>query len=314
MEPCRSVFPVHAVVQGLNTVIRAHNDNRASGPEDYGRVLGWGGTAGQVLHARAPSWTSNRDNLAAGLQRSAASMDRVWLYDFGVEELLHPRSDSVRRFLRRWYGTSDESSEPAFPKFGNIPPELIEWHKAAASVGVPVTFQDYPVKPEDLKRDADGMLVFWIENQQGFYWAVNPESADLQVFDRTNTSDYWRPTGENLERFLLHRTVHEALLGTETKFSAVAPTEVLESGVLNWFTVLPFSPAVNESLSTRWLCSSDALARVGSPPVGYAPPGQESWMFTVAAAPGTDLLKYRANLEPYILVRPRPTPFVEPPF
>ncbi|WP_258054600.1 transposase [Streptomyces sp. Ru71] len=28
----------------------------------------------------------------------------------GLEELLRPRSDSVRRFLRRWYGISDASS------------------------------------------------------------------------------------------------------------------------------------------------------------------------------------------------------------
>jgi hypothetical protein len=184
---------------------------------------------------------------------------------------------------------------------------------------MPVTFQDYPVKPADLKKAADGMLVFWIENQQGYYWAVDPESEDRQVFDRTNTSDEWRPTGENLERFLLHRTVHEALLGTENKFSAVVPTEVLESAALSWFAALPFAPAVNESPSTHWLCSGDALARVAPPPVGYAPPGQESWMLTVAAAPGTDLLKYRAGLESHVLAKPRreerpDEPFEAPPF
>ncbi|MFJ9713400.1 hypothetical protein [Streptomyces sp. NPDC101234] len=222
-----------------------------------------------------------------------------------MEELLHPRSDSVRRFLRRWYGTSDESSEPTLLKRGNIPPELFEWHEAATSTGTLVTFQDYPVKLADLRRAADGMMVFWIENQQGYYWAVDPKSADRQVFDRTNTSDAWRPTGENLERFLLHRTVHEALLGTETKFSAVVPTEVLESGALSRFAALPFAPAVNESPSTHWLCSGDALARVAPPPVGYASPGKESWMLTVAAAPGADLLKYCTGLEMYIHARPR---------
>jgi hypothetical protein len=246
-------------------------------------------------------------------------MARTRPYDSSVEELLHPQSDSVRRFLRRWYGTSGESAEPTFPKFGNIPPELVEWHEAATSTGMPVTFHDYPVTPAGLERATDGMLVFWIENQQGYYWAVDPESADRQVFDRTNTSDVWRPTGENLERFLLHRTVHEALLGTETKFSAVVPTEVLESGALSWFAPLPFPPVVNESPLTRWFCSGDVLARVAPPPVGYAPPGQESWMLTVAAAPGTDLLKYRAGLESHILARPRreerpDEPFEMPPF
>jgi hypothetical protein len=222
-----------------------------------------------------------------------------------VEELLHPRSDSARRFLRRWYGTYDEPVETAFPESGAVPRELVEWHEAASSTGVRVTFQDHAVKPADLKREADGMLVFWIENQHGYFWAVDPESTDRQVLDRTNTSDTWRPTGENLERFLLHRTVHEALLGTEVKFSAVVPTEVLESGALNGFSALPFAPAANESPSTRWLCSGDALARLAPPSAGYAPPGQESWLLTVAAAPGADLQTYRAGLEPHVLERPR---------
>ncbi|MEU6534642.1 hypothetical protein [Streptomyces sp. NPDC047000] len=222
-----------------------------------------------------------------------------------MEELLHPRSNSVRRFLRRWYGTSGGSPEPTLPKCENVPPELIEWHEAATSTGVPVRFQDYPVKLTALRRAADGMLVFWVENQQGYYWAVDPESTDRQVFDRTNTSEKWRPTGENLERFLLHRTVHEALVGAENKFSAVIPTEVLEPYTSNQFAALPFTPVVNEAPSTRWLCSADALTRVAPPPIGYAPPGQERWMFTVAAAPGIDLMKYGIGIEPYILARPR---------
>ncbi len=218
---------------------------------------------------------------------------------------MHPRSDSVRRFLRRWYGTSGVSVEPAFPEFEDVPGELVEWHRAASSTGTRVVFQDHAVKPADLKRDGTGMLVFWIENQHGYYWAVDPEATDPQVFDRTNTSDTWRPTGEHLERFLLHRTVDEALAGTEVKFSALVPTEVLESGALNGFSALPFAPAVNDSPSTRWLCDGDTLVRVVPPPAGYAPPGQESWMLTVAGASGGDLQRYRAGLEPYVLERPR---------
>jgi hypothetical protein len=223
----------------------------------------------------------------------------------GVEELLHPRSDSARRFLRRWYGTSDAWAEPAFPSSAHVPSELVEWHRAAASTGVAVTFQDHPVKPEDLRADADGVLVFWIENQHGYYWAVDPDPVQDQVLDRTNTSDEWRSTGEGLERFLLHRTVHEALVGTRTKFSAVVPTEVLDSDVLDSFAAFPFAPAVSDAPSTRWLCSDDALVRVAPPPAGYAPPGQESWMLTVAGAPGSNLLTYRTALEPYVLQRRR---------
>lgn len=201
----------------------------------------------------------------------------------------------------------------------DIPHELVDWHAAAVATGVPVTFADRPVPPADLRRAADGMIVFWIENQHGYYWAVDPSTEDHAVFHREHSSDAWRPTGETLEEFLLHHTVREALLGAAAKFSAVLPTESLESGTPVGFAALSFPPAVNESPSARLLCSADVLARIAPAPAGYAPQGEERWMVTVATARGAHLLRYRAGLEPYVLERPREAeraavPFAAPPF
>ncbi|MEW2253227.1 hypothetical protein AB0907_38635 [Streptomyces sp. NPDC006975] len=176
--------------------------------------------------------------------------------------------------------------------------------------------QAHPVKPEDLRRGADGMLVFWIDNQHGYYWAADPDSVKHQVFDRTNTSAEWKPTGESVERFLLHRTVHEALVGTGNKFSAVVPTEVLGSGVLDSCASFPFTPAVHDAPSTP-VAVQRRRPGEGGPATGWLCPARPGeLMLTVAATPGIDLGRYRAVLEPHVLERPRRVvrPSVAPPF
>lgn len=152
------------------------------------------------------------------------------------------------------------------------------------------------------------MIVFWVENQSGYYWAIDADREERQVFVRECASDEWRDTGESLDRFLLHCTVREALIGTESKFSAVVPDSVLH-GALADFSALPFRPFASESPLARLLCSGNALARVAPPPVGYAPADESSWMLTIATARGEGIEEYRPGLDPYILARPeRPQP------
>ncbi|MFD3619137.1 hypothetical protein ACFWWT_28620 [Streptomyces sp. NPDC058676] len=215
-----------------------------------------------------------------------------------MEELKNLRHDSVRRFLERWYGVDRVGDTVAFPEMSGIPRELVEWHEAAASTGVDVTFQDYPIAPAELTRSGDGMIVFWVENQNGYYWAFDPDLAEHQVFVKESASDVWRDTGVTLDRFLLHCTVHEAIVGAESKFSAVVPESALQ-GALAAFSALPFSPPANDSPSARLLCSANALARVAPPPVGYAPEGERSWMLTIATVSGADVQEYRKDLESY---------------
>ncbi|MDT0569375.1 hypothetical protein RM704_18165 [Streptomyces sp. DSM 3412] len=220
-----------------------------------------------------------------------------------MEELTDPRRDSVRSFLARWYGRGGEGARgalPAGPSVPGIPLELIDWHEAAAATGVDVVFQEYPVPLAELERSDDGMIVFWVENQGGYHWAVDPAQEGHPVHVRELGSDLWRDSGEPLEGFLLHSTVREAMLGADSKFSAVVPEPVLRDA-LTAFTALPFPPFANESPSARLYCGEDALARVAPPPAGYVPDGGEpSWMLTVAVAAGADVRRYRSSLESYV--------------
>ncbi|MEU4113937.1 hypothetical protein AB0F71_05515 [Kitasatospora sp. NPDC028055] len=225
-----------------------------------------------------------------------------------MEELLNPQSDSIRRFLKRWYGSA-ASGETATPfEALEIPHEILDWHQAAASTGVEVAFQDYPVALSDLKRSDDGMIVVWVENQNGYYWAIKSNREDHEVFFREDASSVWRDTGEKLDQFLLHCTVREAIIGAESKFSALVPASAIQDALAG-FTPLPYRPLANESPATQLLCSSNALARVATPPVGYSRRGERIWLLTIATAPGSSVRQYRASLERYIPAeagRPRP--------
>ncbi|MFC1409730.1 hypothetical protein ACEZCY_26160 [Streptacidiphilus sp. N1-12] len=216
-----------------------------------------------------------------------------------MEELLNPKGDSIRRFLERWYGVADSGENTASSRAQEIPHEIVNWHEAAASAGAKATFQDHPIALANLERSDDGMIIFWVENQNGYYWAIDPVREEREVFCREDASSVWRNTGEKLDLFLLHCTVREAIIGAESKFSAVVPTSALQ-GCLVGFSPLPFRPLENENPSTRLLCSSDALARVSPPPVGYSHGGEESWLLSIAATSESNVRKYRTSLECYI--------------
>ncbi|WP_212818076.1 hypothetical protein [Polymorphospora rubra] len=235
-----------------------------------------------------------------------------------MQEMINPRSDGVRLFLRRWYGPGGGRGNLLAPPARGVPHELAEWHKEASSVGSPVTFQDYPVPLSELTRSEDGMMVFWIENQGAYYWAVDPDEDDSVVVVREYGSDPWLTTGETLGRFLLHCTVREAIVGAESKLAAVVPESVLHGQVLTRLIPLGFPAMATESSSTRLFCRHDALVMVMPPPVGYSLPGESSWMAVVAVAHGQDVRKVDLGLADFVLsgeARVEPVDaFEEPPF
>jgi hypothetical protein len=212
-----------------------------------------------------------------------------------VDELLSLDAGGVDRFLLRWYGpvASSGVGAVATPSFA-VPSELTAWHVAAAHAQVPVTFQDHPIALEDLSLNPDGMLPFWVENQHGYYWAVNPKDPESRVFFRESGSTDWKPAGEDLGKFLLHCTIREAIIGAPKKFTVFVADSLL-GDALELFSVLDFPALASEEPETRIWSSSDALARVAVPPVGYGRPDEQLWMITVAAAHDTSIKKYGAR-------------------
>ncbi|WP_345136937.1 hypothetical protein [Dactylosporangium darangshiense] len=226
-----------------------------------------------------------------------------------MHELIDPRSDSVRVFLRRWYGATTAGRPAIALESDQIPRELVDWHDAVASTGVAVTFHNRPVELSKLVRSDNGMMIFWMENQGSYYWAVDPDDEQPAVFVTVYpTEEPWQATGETLRGFLLHCTIDEAMLGAAARFVVMIPGRVAQSYLSNWFVPLGFPHLANQDPSTQLLCSHDALAQVCPPPVGYSIPGDATQMLSVAVTNPDDLDKYQADLRDYLSTVPRQPP------
>ncbi|WP_405359158.1 hypothetical protein OG535_07930 [Kitasatospora sp. NBC_00085] len=197
------------------------------------------------------------------------------------------------------------------------PSQLLEWHAMAAHAESPVTFQDHPIPLQDLASDSRGMLEFWVENQNGHFWAINLNDGTLQVFSRENGKDDWIATSETLDHFLLHCTVREAIIGSSSKFTIfVNSSEINEA--LDSFEPLKFEALASEEPQVQLWCSEDALVRMAPPPTGYAEPGEQLWMLTFAAPSDSGIERYasRFGLEGVTATEPTRTeiPYEAPPF
>lgn len=212
-----------------------------------------------------------------------------------MDELLSIDVGSVRAFVRRWYGPWMESGGPRADAVRHLPDALADWHAVAASARVPITFQDHPIPISDVALEGDGMLPFWVENQNGYRWAVEVKAPGLPVYSQEWGSSGWAWAGEGIERFLVHCTVREAIIGAEQKFTAIVPDSLLVEA-LESFVSLPFVALASEEPETRVLVCGDALARLTVPPVGYDRAQERSWMLTVAAPDLSGIERHRARL------------------
>ncbi|NMO57750.1 hypothetical protein HH310_42130 [Actinoplanes sp. TBRC 11911] len=231
-----------------------------------------------------------------------------------------PRSlvaGGVGQFLRRWYGLVPAASSGAVPVGFAVPSELADWHAVTARATVPVTFQDHPIAFADLSPDPDGMLTFWVENQHGYFWAVDLKDPQRRVFCREVASDEWEPAGEDLRRFLLHGTLREAIFGADKKFTVFVDDSLVDDA-LESFSVLDFPALAGEEPGTKIWSSVDALARVGAPPAGYDRPGEQLQMITIAVPNDTSIETYgsRFGLEisDEAVTLPVEIPYEPPPF
>ena len=234
-----------------------------------------------------------------------------------MDELILGGTADVESFLERWYGSTKDLAINKAPMDTVAPFALVRWHALAGAVGTRITFQDHPIALQDLKWDADGMLTFWAENQNGCFWAVDHGDPGQIVFYRFSNRETWTATSENLEQFLLHCTVYEASIGAEQMFT-VLESESRLSEALESFSELTFPRFAYEEPEAKIWASDDALARVTRAPRGYAQPGQSLWMLTFAAPHGVNIGKYapRFEIDPDtdFVVDRTPPPHQEPPF
>lgn len=149
------------------------------------------------------------------------------------------------------------------------------------------------------------MLKFWVENQNGYFWAVDVGDDRLQVFSSQAGESVWTGAGEVLGNFLLHCTVREAVIGGASKFTVFVDASGLQEA-LESFSPLDFVALCSEEPQVTLWCSEDALVRMAPPPTGYADPGQQLWMLTFAAPSDSCIEQYasRFGLEGLTEVEP----------
>ncbi|MGW0999875.1 hypothetical protein ACWD5V_42775 [Streptomyces sp. NPDC002523] len=161
------------------------------------------------------------------------------------------------------------------------------------------------------------MLEFWVENQNGHFWAVDLDDDRLQVFSREAGEGGWTGTGEVLGDFLLHCTVREAVIRGASKFTTfVDASEINEA--LESFEPLKFVALCSEEPQVKLWCSEDALVRMAHPSTGYAGPGKQLWILTFAAPSDSRIERYasRFGLEGLTGAEPARVelPYEPPPF
>jgi hypothetical protein len=128
-----------------------------------------------------------------------------------VDELRSPTPPRLDRFLTYWYGPADR--EPSDPAGGDrrLPRPLREWFEVTSQWSAPLAQQNTVLDGESVRIE-DSKLVFWVENQGVWTWAVDPDADDGQVYDRESEADQpWQRTGVRLSVFLVHVAVFEAI-------------------------------------------------------------------------------------------------------
>ena len=165
-----------------------------------------------------------------------------------MDELFDVGPHSVGLFFADWYGPPDRTGEiPGGAE--RLPGPLQAWYAAASSYSTPVTFHNTILEPDEVEEH-DGKLVFWLENQEVYEWAADPDDDDPLVYERaTVEGEPWHATGVRLSAFLVSVAVFEAVLGAEHLIHAADLTGAERDALLAPLRPLPMpGPTVGAQL------------------------------------------------------------------
>jgi hypothetical protein len=131
-----------------------------------------------------------------------------------------------------------------------LPRALVEWHRQVARWDPPVIRQNRV----PLQRMMDGdMLLVGIENQGVWHWGVRDESDNPVVWEKESAAAAdWTETGEQLDEFLWHFTVVEAVWGARFGLGANNVTCIDHQRFMSGWTRLDAKP-------WRWPGPNEAL-------------------------------------------------------
>jgi hypothetical protein len=141
------------------------------------------------------------------------------------------REAAVDWFLRTWHGIPEL---PPVPVTAQIPSLLGQLLTLSRSYPTICSRQNRLISPIDV---GDGLLCFYVENQNVYRWAYRPGETDPVVFGQASQAGAWFTEQERLSGFLLQVCLFEALFSAPYTASAAwlpsgAVTELLDRGQL----------------------------------------------------------------------------------
>jgi hypothetical protein len=200
-----------------------------------------------------------------------------------VEELFDIGPDSVRRFFATWYGPPDRvGGIPGAAE--RLPSPLRAWYEAASSYSTPVMFHNMILDPGEV-GEVDGKLVFWLESQEVYEWAADPDDDDPLVYERaTVDGEPWHPTGVRLSAFLVSVAVFEAVLGAEHSLHVEDLAKTARDGRLAQLRPMPVP---GPTIGAQLYAGDGLLAFVGPHGDAERPltPSTRWWVYLAATDP-----------------------------
>jgi hypothetical protein len=212
-----------------------------------------------------------------------------------VEILSRPAPEAIRGFMRRWHGLEPAGGEP--PAGARMPKALAEFHRAYGTAA-DAWAVNRMLAPDELGSD-DGHVVFYVEEQAVYLWAVaeaDLDADDPPVLCRENEPGAaWVQDAPSVSVFLVQMLVMSAALnGPHAAVAGWLSTEEAERALAG-LTRLDLPPWHWPGHPARWYAGEDAVAFVSPNP---APEPQEEQAVSVwVSATSDDALRF---LEPHL--------------
>lgn len=197
--------------------------------------------------------------------------------------------------MSRWHGFEPAGRE--LPEGARMPVALAEFHRAYGSAA-DVWLVNRMLAPDELAGD-DGHVVFYVEEQAVWLWAVAEADLDAEdppVYCRENEPGAaWAQDAPSVSVFLVQMLVmNAALSGDHAAVAGRLPTEEAERA-LDGLTRLDLPPWHWPGHPARWYAGEEAVAFV-SPNRGPEPDAEPTVSVWVSAT-SDDALRF---LEPHV--------------
>ncbi|MGW0436219.1 hypothetical protein ACWDV4_27180 [Micromonospora sp. NPDC003197] len=144
--------------------------------------------------------------------------------------MIDPKRINLTDFLATWYDAPSRNATPLPGSCDWLPNPLKEWHTLTSRWETRLTFTTTMISPERIRIAEDGKAIFMVDATGDWRWCIDPDDPE-GVFD-AERYEPWDRNPEQLEEFLIHNTVREAVYGAAARIRALAvPERILEEAL-----------------------------------------------------------------------------------